>query len=75
MNCVRFVEVAASAVAAVTTNADPTITRRRPMTSARRPTTGAAMATPIVEAVTVRLTAKCVVVKTRISSGRSGCVA
>ena len=75
MNCVRLVDVAASAVATVKTKADPAITRLRPTRSARRPTTGAASATATVDAVTVRLTAKCVVLKTRISSGSSGCVA
>src|SRR5262245_61873115 len=74
-SCVRFEDVAAIAVATATPNADPRITRFRPIKSASRPTTGAAIATPIVEAVTVRLTAKCVVLNTRINSGRSGCVA
>src|SRR5580765_387815 len=75
MNCGKLDDVAANAVATVTTNADPTITRFRPMRSASRPTIGAAIATPIVDAVTVRLTAKCVALNTRISSGRRGCVA
>ena len=40
-----------------------------------RPTNGAASATAMVDAVTVRLTAKGGAWKTRISSGSSGCVA
>jgi len=72
MNWVRLDDVAAMAVAAVTPKADPRITRLRPIRSATRPTTGAATATPIVDAVTVRLTAKCVALNTRINSGSSG---
>ena len=43
-------------VATASSNADPTMTRLRPTTSASRPTNGAAVATAMVGAVTVRLT-------------------
>ena len=75
ISCGRLAEVAARAVATASRNADATITRLRPTRSARRPTAGAASATATVDAVTVRLTAKWVAEKTRISSGSSGCVA
>jgi len=71
----RLVEVAASAVAAVSRNADPTMTRLRPMRSASRPTIGAAKATAMVVAVMVRLTAKWLASNTRMRSGSSGWVA
>ena len=74
-SCARLAEVAASAVASARRNAEATITRLRPTRSARRPTPGAARATAIVDAVTVRLTAKWVAEKTRISIGSSGWVA
>ena len=52
----RLDEVAASTVVTVNTHADPTMTRRRPKRSATRPMIGAAIATAIVGAVTVRPT-------------------
>src|SRR6185436_60808 len=66
------VEVAASAVAIAIANADPTMTRRRPKVSASRPIPGAASATAMVGAVTVRLTANRDAWKVRASSGSSG---
>src|SRR5438034_2246098 len=74
-SCASVVDAAAPAVVTVSSDADPTMTRRRPMVSASRPTNGAATATATVGAVTVRPTANGEAPKTRARSGSSGCVA
>ena len=68
------VEVAASAVASVNIQAEPTITRRRPSRSASRPTIGAKIATATVGAVIVRPASKVDAPKVRVKSGSSGWV-
>src|SRR5438552_9773230 len=74
-SCASVVDAAAPAVVNVSSDADPTMTRRRPIVSASRPTKGAAIATATVGAVTVRPTANGDALNVRASNGRSGCVA
>jgi hypothetical protein len=64
--------VAAPNVVRATRAADQTMTRFRPSRSATVPIRGAAIATPVVAAVTVRLTATFDAPKTDVSIGSSG---
>ena len=70
-----MVEVAQSAVATAMRAAEITITRFRPIRSATDPISGAAMATPAVAAVTVRLTRPADAWNRDASNGKRGCVA
>ena len=68
----RVVEVAISKVATPSVNAERTMMRLRPMRSAICPTTGAATATPMVDAVIIRLIMTLLAWKTAVSIGRIG---
>ncbi len=75
ISCERPEEVAARQVAAASPKMADTITRLRPVRSASSPIQGAARATAVVTALTVRLVARADAEKRFCNSGSSGCVA